>query len=141
MQVFYGPIEPGGGAGERMASNPQHEPTMEEILASIRKIISEDSNETQALDTRSNGGGAAAEDVYELNEDDVLEEAPSAVAPPPPPAAPTPEPARVMQMPARAEIQPTVQPYEESTVTASVSPAASNEVRAEPQEGFFSDST
>ena len=28
-----------------MASNPQHEPTMEEILASIRKIISEDSTE------------------------------------------------------------------------------------------------
>jgi len=29
-----------------MASNAQHEPTMEEILASIRKIISEDSTET-----------------------------------------------------------------------------------------------
>ena len=29
-----------------MASNPQHEPTMEEILASIRKIISEDSAES-----------------------------------------------------------------------------------------------
>jgi uncharacterized protein len=29
-----------------MASSPQHEPTMEEILASIRKIISEDSTET-----------------------------------------------------------------------------------------------
>jgi len=28
-----------------MVSSPQHEPTMEEILASIRKIISEDSNE------------------------------------------------------------------------------------------------
>jgi hypothetical protein len=28
-----------------MASSPQHEPTMEEILASIRKIISEDSTE------------------------------------------------------------------------------------------------
>ena len=28
-------------------SNPQHEPTMEEILASIRKIISEDSNEEE----------------------------------------------------------------------------------------------
>ena len=26
-------------------SNPQHEPTMEEILASIRKIISEDAPE------------------------------------------------------------------------------------------------
>ena len=31
-----------------MASSPQHEPTMEEILASIRKIISEDSNEGPA---------------------------------------------------------------------------------------------
>lgn len=31
-----------------MASSPQHEPTMEEILASIRKIISEDSNEAPA---------------------------------------------------------------------------------------------
>ena len=31
-----------------MPSSPQHEPTMEEILASIRKIISEDSNETPA---------------------------------------------------------------------------------------------
>jgi cell pole-organizing protein PopZ len=30
-----------------MASSPQHEPTMEEILASIRKIISEDSPEAQ----------------------------------------------------------------------------------------------
>ncbi|HEX3674296.1 MAG TPA: DUF2497 domain-containing protein [Rhizomicrobium sp.] len=34
-----------------MASNPQHEPTMEEILASIRKIISEDSNEAPAATT------------------------------------------------------------------------------------------
>jgi uncharacterized protein len=31
-----------------MASNAQHEPTMEEILASIRKIISEDSTEVPA---------------------------------------------------------------------------------------------
>lgn len=31
-----------------MASSPQHEPTMEEILASIRKIISEDSAEAAA---------------------------------------------------------------------------------------------
>ena len=31
-----------------MASSPQHEPTMEEILASIRKIISEDSSESVA---------------------------------------------------------------------------------------------
>jgi uncharacterized protein len=120
-----------------MASNPQHEPTMEEILASIRKIISEDSNETQALDGRSNGGAAAAsvaDDVYELREDDVLEESPSVAATPT-----APEPARVMQMAPRAEVQPTVQPHEESTVTASVSIAASSEVHPETQEGFFSD--
>lgn len=32
-----------------MVSSPQHEPTMEEILASIRKIISEDSTEPQPV--------------------------------------------------------------------------------------------
>ena len=32
-----------------MVSSPQHEPTMEEILASIRKIISEDSTEQQPV--------------------------------------------------------------------------------------------
>ena len=130
-----------------MASNPQHEPTMEEILASIRKIISEDSNETQALDTRSNGQAAAAgvaDDVYELHDDDVLEEPPPVAAappaPPPPPPMPAPEPARVMQMAPRAEVQSIVQPHEEPKVTASVSTAASSEVHAEAQEGFFSDS-
>jgi cell pole-organizing protein PopZ len=54
-------------------SNPQHEPTMEEILASIRKIISEDSPETAA---------PAAEAAPAAS-------APVASAPPPAPA-PTP---------------------------------------------------
>lgn len=49
-------------------SNPQHEPTMEEILASIRKIISEDAPE---------GGAPAAEAA-----------APSPPPPPSPAAAP-----------------------------------------------------
>ena len=54
-------------------SNPQHEPTMEEILASIRKIISEDAPE---------GGAPVAEAA-----------APPPPSPPPPPsAAPTPAP-------------------------------------------------
>jgi hypothetical protein len=48
-----------------MASNAQHEPTMEEILASIRKIISEDSTEAPAAP-------------------------PASAAAPPPAAAPTP---------------------------------------------------
>ena len=73
-------------------SNPQHEPTMEEILASIRKIISEDAPE---------GGAPAAEAAPAAApfQDDVLElthevEAPMAMAPAPivPPPAPAPEP-------------------------------------------------
>ena len=63
-------------------SNPQHEPTMEEILASIRKIISEDTPE----------GGAPAEaappaptpvhdDVLELTQEVAPEPAPPTPAP------------------------------------------------------------
>jgi cell pole-organizing protein PopZ len=43
-----------------MASNPQHEPTMEEILASIRKIISEDSTEAPAAPQAAPAPAAAA---------------------------------------------------------------------------------
>jgi cell pole-organizing protein PopZ len=124
-----------------MASNPQHEPTMEEILASIRKIISEDSNDTQALANGSAPTTSVAEgDIYELNEAEVIEEQPPVAAPAPPTSA-APEPARVIEMAPRAEAQPTFQPHEEPIVTASVSPAANSEMHAEPQEGFFSDST
>jgi uncharacterized protein len=77
------------------APNPQHEPTMEEILASIRKIISEDQPDSGAQ------SGSAAEpeapakephtepagaDVLELTEE-VREEAPTAE-----PELPQPEP-------------------------------------------------
>ncbi len=51
-----------------MASSPQHEPTMEEILASIRKIISEDSPESSS----SPSAGAAPThdaDVLELTQE------------------------------------------------------------------------
>ena len=124
-----------------MASNPQHEPTMEEILASIRKIISEDSSDSLALDARSNGVGAqdateADADVYDLREDDIVEELPPTAATPPPTP---PEPVRVAQIVSRAEVQPIVQPDEEPQVTVPVSPAASSDVRSESAEGFFSD--
>jgi cell pole-organizing protein PopZ len=73
-----------------MASNPQHEPTMEEILASIRKIISEDSNDAQPAEAPKPVAAAAADaDVLELTQE--VEEP----APPPPPAPrPAPEPIR-----------------------------------------------
>jgi cell pole-organizing protein PopZ len=75
-------------------SNPQHEPTMEEILASIRKIISEDAPEGAPAAPEA---AAAVQPVH----DDVLElthevEAPAPVvpapAPMPPPPAPMPAP-------------------------------------------------
>ncbi len=58
-------------------SNPQHEPTMEEILASIRKIISEDAPE---------GGAPAAEAAP------APAPTPQPSAPPPPPEPPAPAP-------------------------------------------------
>jgi cell pole-organizing protein PopZ len=70
-------------------SDPQHEPTMEEILASIRKIISEDAPE----------GGAPAEVAPEasapVHHDDVLEltqEAPAPISAPQPIHTPAPQP-------------------------------------------------
>ena len=56
-------------------SNPQHEPTMEEILASIRKIISEDSPSTH--ETPPNG----ERDVLDLTQE--VRETPSSEDPPP----------------------------------------------------------
>jgi len=69
-------------------SNPQHEPTMEEILASIRKIISEDAPEAAAP---------------------VAEAAPPpppppAAAPPPPPAAPEPVYEDILELTQEVEV-------------------------------------
>ena len=80
-------------------SNPQHEPTMEEILASIRKIISEDAPEAAAPAPEAAAAAPAApaapaalpvhDDVLELTQE--VEAPPAPVAPPPP--APMPVPA------------------------------------------------
>jgi len=63
-------------------SNPQHEPTMEEILASIRKIISEDTPEAAPA----------------------AEAAPPPPPPPPPPAAPAPVHDDVLELTQEVEI-------------------------------------
>lgn len=74
------------------ASSPQHEPTMEEILASIRKIISEDQPEAPKAQAAPAEGEPSAEmtpavepEVLELTEE-VREETGEEPAPEPEPA-------------------------------------------------------
>jgi cell pole-organizing protein PopZ len=99
-------------------SNPQHEPTMEEILASIRKIISEDAPE----------GGAPAEAAAPAPP------APAPAAPaaivPEPPAPPAPVYEDVLEL--TEEIQAAPEPVEE-IVFENVAPA--------PHSDIFSDQT
>jgi len=84
-----------------MVSSPQHEPTMEEILASIRKIISEDSPEAQPQPPAPEPAHpapppppapamVAQADVLELTQE--VEEAPPMPAPEPVRQAPPPPP-------------------------------------------------
>jgi cell pole-organizing protein PopZ len=76
-------------------SNPQHEPTMEEILASIRKIISEDAPEAAPPPAAEAPPPPAPQPVHE----DVLELTQEVEAAAPPPA-PVPQP---IMAPAPAE--------------------------------------
>src|SRR5437879_4863467 len=81
-------------------SNPQHEPTMEEILASIRKIISEDAPEGAAPAAAAPPPPAAAE---------------LAPAPIPTPAAPPPQPVHddVLELTQEIEVVHTPAPAED----------------------------
>jgi len=106
-------------------SNPQHEPTMEEILASIRKIISEDAPE---------GGAPAAEAA-----------APPPPSPPPPPsAAPVQAPVeddileltQEVEMVAPAPIPAPIPSPAEDIVFENVAPSVSSE-----HSDIFSDQT
>jgi uncharacterized protein len=70
-------------------SSPQHEPTMEEILASIRKIISEDSPAAEA--PAAQAPPAPQADVLELTQEVV--ETPASAPEPAPVPMPAPMPA------------------------------------------------
>lgn len=77
-------------------SNPQHEPTMEEILASIRKIISEDAPEAApaAPEVPPPAPQPVHEDVLELTQEvEAIAPAPAPVPPPAPAPQPVPVPA------------------------------------------------
>lgn len=117
-----------------MVSSPQHEPTMEEILASIRKIISEDSTEQQQPQAESKPAPApqpepepepvpAPEaDVLELT-DEVPEEPPAPVMAAPEPAPPAPPP-----------------PPENDVVFEPIDPEP-DEAAPQSADGIFSDKT
>ncbi len=111
-------------------SSPQHEPTMEEILASIRKIISEDSTEQQPAP------------VAEVR-----------AAPPPPPPAPEPvEPeSDILELTQEVALEAPVMAAPEPSRPAPPPPPPENDVVFEPIEsaqepahdtgGIFSDKT
>jgi cell pole-organizing protein PopZ len=107
-----------------MASSPQHEPTMEEILASIRKIISEDSTESPvaaAPVAATPAPPAAVEaDVLELTQE--LPEEPT----------PPPQPVRAAASAPKPESDVVFQTIEEPAVAA---PAPAS------QDDIFSDKT
>lgn len=117
-----------------MASSPQHEPTMEEILASIRKIISEDSPEGQPAAEAAEAPAEA--DVLELTQE-VHDEpaAPVVVAA----AAPAPEPVELAPEPAAEASAPdndvVFQSIEEVAVTSEAQAATP------AHEGIFSEKT
>jgi cell pole-organizing protein PopZ len=119
-----------------MASNPQHEPTMEEILASIRKIISEDSNEAAApAPAAPQPAPVAAKPVpvAAVVEDDVLELT-HEVEEEPAPAPIAPAPVLRAAPPPKAPVDDVVfQSIEESPV----SPTAQSPMHS--SEGIFSD--
>ena len=115
------------------SANPQHEPTMEEILASIRKIISEDqppepakpASEFQPAAAQPAAEPAAADvDVLELTEE-VREEAPAAAEPEPAPA-PEPAPTAVAAPAPPPESEPVIEndiAFENVETEAEVEPA------------------
>ncbi|MGA7675012.1 MAG: DUF2497 domain-containing protein [Rhizomicrobium sp.] len=120
-----------------MSSSPQHEPTMEEILASIRKIISEDSTEAApAAETKPAPAPTPAfaqapapapapveADVLELTQE-IHEEAPE------PPPAPVLEPAAPLPPPENDVVFETIE-----------EPAVTNEAPLSDHDGIFSDKT
>lgn len=130
-----------------MASSPQHEPTMEEILASIRKIISEDAPEAPPPAAPAAAAHAHEEsDVLELTQEVHDEPAPPpaviAVPAPEPIPEPIPEPAPVAAA-AAPEAEPVKQPENDvvfQTIEEEV-PVSSEAQAVAPHEGIFSDKT
>ncbi|HUJ03489.1 MAG TPA: DUF2497 domain-containing protein [Rhizomicrobium sp.] len=107
-----------------MSSNPQHEPTMEEILASIRKIISEDSADAPPAEAKA--PQAAPRPAPQPEPDSDVLDLTEAIEETPEPAPLAPEP-----MPADDVVFQTIEEEPVSSVPA----------QAPSGEGIFSDKT
>jgi cell pole-organizing protein PopZ len=107
---------------------------MEEILASIRKIISEDSTETQAAPSAAPVEADVLELTHEISEEPSASFAPAISAVPPPPVV-VPEPAPVMAAP---ESMPETNVVFQSTEETAVSEAPA---MTSAHDGIFSDKT
>ena len=119
-----------------MASSPQHEPTMEEILASIRKIISEDSAEAQPAPAPAAAAAVSEDsDVLELTQEVHEEPTPAPVMAAPAAVAPPPEPVQLAPEPVKPENDVVFQTIEEEV------PVSSEAQAVAPHEGIFSDKT
>ncbi len=111
-------------------SNPQHEPTMEEILASIRKIISEDAPEGGAPAEQQQPAAQEPQPMQPMQQDDVLELTHEVETAPPPPAPvyePEPQPAPMEDI-----------VFETVTPTASNSDIFSDHTRKAMEDAFDS---
>jgi cell pole-organizing protein PopZ len=98
------------------ADSAQREPTMEEILASIRRIISEDDKPVEA--------GA---DVLELSSNEPMTITPKAAAPVIPPPAPPPAPRVVAEAPVIPPPPPAARPTLQEVLTVPDLPEADDE--------------
>ena len=90
------PVQP--GASPTPAQGGAADPSMEDILASIRRILSEDESEQPAA-AQPGAAAAPASDVLALDSSMLVDE-PPAPAPPPriEPSAPSPPPPRVIEV-------------------------------------------
>ncbi len=116
-----------------MASSPQHEPTMEEILASIRKIISEDSTEAPAAPAPEPKPApvAAAPAPVEADVLELTQEVPEEPAPAPMPApVAAPEPLPIAPLPENDVVFETIE-----------EPAVMTEAPVSAHDDIFSDKT
>jgi cell pole-organizing protein PopZ len=115
------------------AKGQQHEPSMEEILASIRRIIAEDGDPAAPADGAAAAPKPPSKSAAEPSPDEILEltevvdadgsvvGAPQAAAPAPEPPPPPPPPAPVVQM--RPDPPPRLSEDKIPTGDAIVSPA------------------